>query len=265
MHSIDIIHYLSDNALTIGIAATRVATIFLILPLFTSELIPPLIRNTIFLALALVSVSIQPPIDLSTLNTADWILMFAKEGFLGITIGVFFGVYLWAFETAGQIIDYQIGASIAQLQDPLTGIQTTLIGIFLARFANYIFITAGGLMLLSGILLESYNLWPLYKTLPNISKIGMVHYASQFSFYFQLAILIASPMIIVIILIDVMMGLINRYAQQFNVFFLSLSLKMLAAISMLFITIVALIQLIIRELHSHYENIHSIIDNLFIT
>lgn len=151
-----------------------------------------------------------------------------------------------------------------QIQDPLTGTQTTLIGLFLARLANYIFVTAGGLMLLTGILLESYYLWPLDQKLPDIEKVGLEQYASEFSYYFQLAVLIASPMIIVILLIDVMMGLINRYAQQFNVFFLSLSLKMLAAISMLFLTIVALIQLLIRELHQHFKNIHDIINNLFI-
>jgi type III secretion protein T len=264
LNGLDIIHYLSVNALSIGLATTRVAVIFLILPLFTSELIPPLVRNAIFLALALLSIIVQPSFDLSTLTTTDWLLMFAKEGLLGIKIGVFFGVYLWSFETAGQIIDYQIGASIAQLQDPLTGTQTTLLGLFLARLANYIFVTAGGLMLLSGILLESYYLWPLDKKLPDIAKIGFEMYALEYSYYFQLAILIASPMIIVILVVDVMMGLINRYAQQFNVFFLSLSLKMLAAISMLFLTIVALIELIIRELNQHYKNIHGIIDNLFI-
>jgi type III secretion protein T len=264
MEGFDIIHYLSVNALTISMAATRVAVIFLIIPLFSSELIPPLVRNAIFLALALVSVVIQPTIDLSTLATTDWILLFSKEALLGIIIGVFFGIFLWAFETAGQIIDLQIGASIAQMQDPLTGSQTTLIGLFLGRLANYIFVTAGGLMLLSGTLLESFYIWPLDQKLPDITKIGFEYFGSEFSYYFQLAILIASPMIIVIILIDVMMGLINRYAQQFNVFFLSLSLKMLAAITMLFITIVTLIELLIRELHQHYKEIDQIMRNLFV-
>jgi type III secretion protein T len=265
MDGFDIIHYLSVNALTISMAATRVAVVFLILPLFSRELIPPLVRNAIFISLALISIIIQPLFDLSALTAADWIILFAKEAMLGITIGVFFGVYLWAFETAGQVIDFQIGASVAQLQDPLTGSQTTLIGSFLGRLANYIFVTAGGLMLLSGIQLESFYIWPLDQKLPDIAKIGSGVFTSEFSYYFQLAILIASPMIIAILLIDVMMGLINRYAQQFNVFFLSLSLKMLAAISMLWITIVAIIQLLINEIHQHYDKIDEILKGLFVT
>jgi type III secretion protein T len=264
MQGLDIIHYLSINALTISLAATRVAVIFLIVPLFTSALIPTLVRNAMFLALALVSVVVQPEVDLSTIATTDWVILFAKEALIGIAIGIFFGIYLWAFETAGHIIDFQIGASIAQLQDPLTGSQTSLLGLFLGRLANYIFVTAGGLMLLCGSLLESFYLWPLDQKLPDMNKIGFGYFGAEFSYYFQLAILIASPMLIVLLLIDMMMGLINKYAQQFNVFFLSLSLKMLAAISMLFITIVGIIELLIRELHQHYKEIDNIINNLFV-
>jgi type III secretion protein T len=262
MDGFDIIHYLSVNALIISLAATRVAVIFLLLPLFSSELVPPLVRNAFFLALALLASIVQPLVDLSNLSTIDWVLLFVKEGMVGIVIGVFFGIFLWAFETAGQVIDNQIGASVAQVQDPLTGSQTTLIGSFIGRLANYIFVTAGGLMLLSGILLESFYYWPIDQKLPELDNAGLALIGAEFSYYFQLAMLIAAPMIIAIFLIDIMMGLINRYAQQFNVFFLSLSLKMLAAISMLFITIITLVELLIYEIGRHYEQLQDILMGL---
>lgn len=255
MDGFDIIQYLAVNALTISLAATRVAVIFLILPLLTPELVPPLVRNSIFLSLALVAVVVQPALDLTALSMSDWILLFAKEAIIGILTGGFFGIYLWAFETAGQIIDTQAGASVAQVHDPMTGVQTTLIGSFLGRLVNYVFVSAGGLILITGFLLESYHLWPLEKLTLDLNIEGFIELGSEFAYYFQLAILIASPIIVVILTIDVLMGLINRYAQQFNVFFLSLSLKMLAATSMLFITIIALVELLVKEIQSHYANL----------
>ncbi len=65
-------------------------------------------------------------------------------------IGVFFGLYLWAFEAAGVVIDMQIGASFALFFDPIIGNEVTLIGSFLGRWASYVFLAAGGLMLLVG-------------------------------------------------------------------------------------------------------------------
>jgi type III secretion protein T len=262
MEGFDVINYLSVNALTISLATTRVALAFLILPLFTPELVPPLVRNSIFLSLALVSIIIQPAIDLSVIATADWFVLFAKEAVLGILIGGFFGIFLWAFETAGQIIDSQAGASIAQVHDPLTGVQTTLLGSFLGRLANYVFVSAGGLILITSVLLESYYYWPIYKKLSDLNTNGFMGLGAEFAYYFQLAILIAAPLIVAILLIDVLMGLINRYAQQFNVFFLSLSLKMLAAISMLFITIITLVELLVKELHNHAGNLMGILNGI---
>lgn len=263
MDGFDLLQYLSENALTIGLASTRVAIIFLILPLFTSELVPALVRNAIFLSMAIITVVIQPALDLKALQTTTWLLLFIKEAVVGLTIGVLFGVFLWAFEAAGQIIDNQIGTSIAQVQDPLTGSQTTLIGSFLARLANYIFVTSGGLLLLSGVLFESYLIWPIESRLPDLKAVGISVLGSEFYYYFKLTLLIASPMLVVILMIDSMMGLVNRYAQQFNVFFLSMSLKMLAAIIILFISLTSLIQLLISELHKHSEKIPTILQQLY--
>lgn len=263
MDGFDILQYLSEHALTISLASTRIAIIFFILPLFTSELIPALVRNAIFLSLALITIIIQPSIELGSLNTSTWIILFAKEAVIGIAIGVLFGIYLWAFETAGQIIDNQIGASIAQVQDPLTGSQTTLIGSFLARLANYIFVTSGGLLILNNIIFESYTIWPIHEQLPDLVNAGITVLGSEFYYYFKLTLLVASPMIVVVLIIDSMMGLVNRYAQQFNVFFLSMSLKMLAAIVMLFLTLTSLIHLLIDELYSHSDKVPIILKGLY--
>jgi type III secretion protein T len=263
MDGFDIIHYLSQHSLTISLASTRIAIVFFILPLFTAELIPALVRNAIFLSLAITIVAIQPTFDTSELRTTEWVILFAKEAVVGITIGVMFGVFLWAFETAGQIVDNQIGTSTAQVQDPLTGLQTTLIGSFLARLANFVFVTAGGLLLLTNVIFESYVIWPIEKRLPGLVGSGVEVLSGEFFYYLELTLMIASPMIVVILFIDSMMGLMNKYAQQFNVFFLSMSLKLLAAIAILFVSIVVLIELLIQELHEHADKVPEVLKHLY--
>jgi len=59
---------------------------------------------------------------------------------------------------------------------------------------------------------------------------------------------IAGPIIVVVFIIDMCMGLINRYAQQFNVFFLSMSLKSIAAVMMMWILLPFLVDILISEL-----------------
>ena len=251
METIDLFSTLADQLLAVGMALLRIAVAFSLLPIFSNELIPAMIRNAIFMSLAIIIIVIQPPVPIENFTVQDWFVFVGKEIFIGIAIGIFFGVHLWAFEAAGQIIDVQIGASTAQIFDPISGHQTSLVGEFLGRLANYIFMAAGGLMLLTGGTMESYGLWPLDAMSPNFNLQSVTLFETAFSDFFVLAMLISAPTLIVTFLIDVVMGLINRYAQEFNVFFLSMSLKMFASIFMLSMSITFIVERLISELTQH--------------
>jgi len=255
--------FLSGKALVIALATSRIAIAFIILPVFSNELIPALVRNSVFVALALVTVILHSEVSIESLNIIEWLSLFAKEALVGVMLGVLFGIHLWAFEAAGMIIDMQVGMSMAQILDPISGHETSLIGEFLARLANYIFITAGGLMLITSVLMSSYTLWPIQQVIPNLPQAGVSLIASEFSYFFRLTLLIASPVLVVVFLIDGVMGLINRYAQQFNVTFLSMSLKILAAIAVLMMTLVQLAELLVTELMKHTAEVTEQLNRLF--
>lgn len=258
----DVFALLSNHAVTVALATTRIAVAFQMLPIFSNQLVPALVRNAIFVALALVTIVVHPILTVENVGAQGWLLLFAKEILIGVAIGVFFGIFLWAFEAAGMVVDTQIGMSVAQVLDPLSGHQTSLLGLFLGRLANYIFMVAGGLMLLAGVTMESYQLWPIHKVLPDLSQAGIILFESEFSYFFHLMVLIAAPFVVVVFLIDLVMGLINRYAQQFNVFFISMSLKMLAAVAVLMLTMGSLIDLLVFKLHDHSEELLDILRKL---
>jgi type III secretion protein T len=119
MESLFLYGPLADTALLLGLSATRVAVCFLLVPLFTAELIPPLVRGAMFLAIASLSLAMQPSAAPLALSTWQWLTLFAKEAFIGGAIGLLFAGMLWAFEAAGQLIDNKIGTTQGQLTDPL--------------------------------------------------------------------------------------------------------------------------------------------------
>lgn len=253
---------LSSQVLVLGLSATRVAVAFLMLPLFSNELIPAMVRNSIFLTLALIAVVAQPAIDLQTLSSADWISLFAKEVLIGIVVGVFFGVYLWAFEAAGVLIDTQVGSSMAMIFDPLSGHEVTLFGEFLSLWVNYLFMAAGGLLLLNGAVLESYVLFPINEPLDGLRMASVRLFEAEYASFFTLMLMLASPIVVVIFTIDMCMGLINRYAQQLNVLFLSMSLKALAALLMLLIMMPFLVDLLRENIAQHSQSVERYLSHI---
>jgi len=59
MESLALFDRFGDIALLLGLSATRVAVAFLLVPLFTNELIPALVRNAMFMSIALLSLMLQ--------------------------------------------------------------------------------------------------------------------------------------------------------------------------------------------------------------
>lgn len=209
-----------------------------------------MVRNSMFLSLALLSILIQPNVEVDQLNTIEWISLFAKEAFIGAIIGIFFGLFLWAFEAAGVVIDMQVGASFALFFDPVVGNEVTLIGTFLSRWASFIFLASGGLMLVTSVLLESFAIWPVVQPVGSLRMATVALFEAELSGFMSFAIRIAGPIMAVIFVIDLAMGLLNRFAQQFNVFFLSMSIKSMATLVLLIIMLPFLMNLLIDQMQT---------------
>ena len=248
MESLALFGSLGEVALLLGLSTVRVATAFLLVPLFTADLIPATVRNAIFIALALLSLALQPaPMPLA-LSSWQWITMYGKEAFIGATVGVVYAGVMWAFEAAGQVIDTKVGTSQAQVLDPLSGHQTSLTGAFFARLASWVFMASGGFMLMIATLLETYAIWPVRSPMPPLAAVGVQFFESQFGRIMLLTLVVAAPSLVLMYVIDGVLGLVNRFAQQLNVQSLSMSLKAVAAVWIIWIQLASLVQLLQEDL-----------------
>jgi type III secretion protein T len=250
VEALNLVGSASDIALLLGLSATRVAVAFLLVPLFTNELIPALVRNAMFLAIAVLSLVMQPAATPLKESAFQLLPLFAKEAFIGAVIGFLFSGVMWAFEAAGALIDTKAGTGQAQIADPLTGAQVTLNGAFFGRLASYVFMAGGGFMMMIGTLLESYTLWPVRSHMPALTENGVRLFESEFGRIMLLTLLVAAPALVLLYVVEGVLGLMNRFAQQLNVFSLSQSLKTVTATWIILVQVVGLVQLLQDDLLS---------------
>lgn len=246
---------LFDNAILVAVSTTRVATTFLLMPLLSPQTVPAMVRNSIFLIFGLAVLTMQPQVAQMTLPTVQWILLFGKEALVGVVIGFFFATMLWAFEAAGQIIDTKVGATMAQVVDPLSGHQTSLNGEFLGRLANFVFMFSGGLLLLVGTILDSFVIWPIGSLTPVLTMSSLSLFEGEFTRLMTLAVLFASPVLVVLFVTDGALGLVNRYAPQLNVFSLSLSIKAWLSTLIILIMMTGLVQTLLNEIMGRHDTV----------
>jgi len=242
------------QVLVVGVASARFALAFAIMPLFAPTVIPAMVRNSLIVTFGLIGLAAMPQdFTGAGLSAANWVWLFAKEAVAGTVIGFFFGTIIWALGAAGEIVDTKVGATVGQLMDPMSGQQESLTANLLSRFAQMVFVSAGGLTLLVGTLMTSYAVWPLGPGGIRFDPAAVVLFEGEFGRLFALAFIVASPIIIVLYLIDAGMGLLNRFAQQFNVFVLSMPIKAAAAILVLIMILPLLADTVVSDLSSRAD------------
>ncbi|NJM50064.1 MAG: type III secretion system export apparatus subunit SctT [Sphingomonadales bacterium] len=239
-----------DQILLVGVASARFAFSFVFVPIFSREVMPATVRNSIIVTFGLVALAMRPDFAPANLSAAGWLLLLMREVAAGAVIGFFFGTVMWAMAAAGEIIDTKVGATMAQLVDPLSGTHTSLNGILLGRFAQVIFVSMGGLTLMIGTVMQSYLIWPMGTGALNLEAGSVVFFEGELGRLFAWAFFFSMPAITILYIVDLALGFLNRFAQQFNVFMLSLPIKSVAATMIIIMLLPLLAQAVIADMAS---------------
>jgi flagellar biosynthetic protein FliR len=142
-----------------------------------------------------------------------------REIFNQIAIGAFAGLVLQivvaALVVAGQSIAASMGLSMANMIDPNMG-NVPVLSQFLIVLGSLVFIGAGGHAILLGLILESFQSLPIGTSLINQDAYGIVIRWS--SMMFLGGLLMALPVMVSLLFINVGLGVVTRAAPSLNIF-----------------------------------------------
>jgi type III secretion protein T len=220
------------------VAVPRLFGFWLGISILASGFAPQIVRNGLALAVALFAY----PITSSGMpelmpNALAWALIIPKEVFVGYLVGFTFSIVFWAFENAGNLIDIQSGTNNASMMDPVSNTEIGPTGLFAKQIAITLFVTIGMLDHLAIGLVQSFTLWPWYEWTPNVSVALTDFFLLRTNAMWQFTLQIAAPVLITLVCLEFSLGLINRVTQQFDVYSIGTSLKVLTSIFVLAIAI----------------------------
>lgn len=258
-----------ENVLTaVSLGLPRIMALFTVVPFLGGGIVSGTLRMTVALPLALFLYPLLPTFDdLAIGRTSDETSVFilalmAKEIFLGLCLGYLVSIVFWSVSSAGFFIDNQRGGSSAQMSDPMSQEETSPTGSLLFQAMVFLFYSGGGFAAFLGMALTSYRLWPVGELLPwpNSQQFPIL-FASQFGELFLNVVLLAAPLVVVCFLSDFCLGLINRFAQQLNVFVLSMGVKSGITAVLLFLYFMPLCYILV-EFMAHIPTLHLTLDRV---
>ena len=172
---------------------------------------------------------------------------------IGILLGFTLDLPISSIELGGNIIDTQAGLSVAALLNPSTGRQETILSILLKQITLLFFLIIDGHHFLISVLVQSFEVIPV-GSLPNISNAALT--CVKFAAYiFLTAVKIAAPIMLVVFMIDFGMGILNKLAEQINIFQLGFQVKPIVSIIIFLALIPGIADLILKVLNHSSEEI----------
>jgi flagellar biosynthetic protein FliR len=220
----DFITFGADKLQTFLLISFRAGGLFITAPVIGHRSIPPLVKVGLAIILALVLVPVASQAKLPEINSI-WLLaiLAAKEMLIGVIIGLFFALLFVAVRMGGNIVGYQIGLIIANVMDPETNSDTSVVGEFWYVIAILIFLAIDGHHAIISAFADSYRIVP----------IGVFEFGGpagdqliRFTAYaFTIAIKMAAPVIMTLFLSEVALGVLARTVPQMNIFIVGIPLK----------------------------------------
>nr|WP_281381173.1 type III secretion system export apparatus subunit SctT [Methylobacterium brachythecii] len=220
------------TATSLGMA--RPVGILLILPVFTRAEMGMVIRLGLAFALAVPILGYGretlTPVG-ADIQVIRLTLMALKELFLGVLIGFLLGIPFWGIQAVGELIDTQRGINneVAPV-DPATRSQASALGLFLGILGITVFVAADGLNTVVDTLYRSYALWPIRDPLPRVDLDAMMALARLLDRVLRTAMLVGGPVIVLMLLLDICVMLIGRFAPQLNANDLAPTVKNVAVV-----------------------------------
>jgi len=215
---------IKKSVLMLGLIQARLMPLLLLLPFMSRNLVP---RTVVFGVAAGIGLIVLPTLPSSLVMQADMSLLFmvAKEAFVGLVVGFVCAIPFWVMEAVGFIVDNQRGASMSATINPLTGHDTSPIGMLLNMAFITFFFAIGGLALLLDLIYQSYRLWPPDRFWPvlDLQQAGVL--IDQINRLVRLALLLAAPPLVIMFMAELGLALVSRFAPQLQVFFLAMPIK----------------------------------------
>jgi flagellar biosynthetic protein FliR len=194
----------------------RILGMIMVAPSLGDRSVPARVKIALAALIAIVAIPVLPPHPVVTLDSYAGFALVAHETLIGISLGFAVRIVFAAIETGGELVGLQMGFSFAGYFDPGSGGETNAISSYLGTLATLLFLAINGHLLMIYGVIESFHRLPI--ELADGSLLTIKHVLAMGSDLFAIALSIALPFIVLLLVINLGMGVMSRVAPQLNVF-----------------------------------------------
>lgn len=220
-----------DHGLPALLGMARIGACLVWIPYLSPGVMPAKMTRSVIAMMVLIGLwpstaGAMVPQDI--LSTAGVVL---REVLIGTAMGMVVALPFHIFHGLGAIVDNQRGAGIGAMLDPISGIEATETSNLLQLMSVMVFLATDGMIVLLEVIQDSYTLIPM----GGVLALDLARVQDFAGTLLAGAVRMALPVLLLLFLVEVLLGVLSRFAQQMNPFSISLAVKsFIAFIALLF-------------------------------
>ena len=234
----------------------RIASFMVSAPFFGMQGVPITVRNGFSAVVAIMVVSVLKPPEVAYGGVIAFSVLVVKEAITGLIIGYMAYVCNTIVIFAGNIIDMDIGFSMASEFDPTMNTQMTVTGQMYYYFMMLLLLVSDMHRYILRAVIDSFSLIPLGGAEFKWDSL-LVSFTKYMTDSFIIAFRIIMPVFCVMLVTNAVLGIMAKVAPQMNMFSVGMQIKIMIGLAIIFLVIFLfpeIVNMIINEMYIMIEN-----------
>jgi flagellar biosynthesis protein FliR len=250
------LHLLLPEFQSFLVLVSRIGGIVAAFPMLGGRTVPAQIKIAlvVILGIALTPLIRLPPLSQDSIEMTAGL---ASELLIGLVIGLAVRLLFAAFEVAGDLLGIQIGFGAVQLLDPMTAQHSSLVSEYFRIIASLVFLSLNAHMIVVAAIVSSYDAIPPFGARLSPALGEEVLQLSQHMFL--VALQLAAPVLVALILINLLLAMLGRAVAQINVFVLSFPITIAGGLLVLGLALPFTVSLLEREFIGLHDTIERLV------
>ena len=212
----------------------RVSGFIMTAPFFSYSSVPMRIRAAMSVFMSLVVIQVTPVVDLTYSGVFGYSALVLKESMIGVVLGLMCSMCFYIINLAGQLMDMEMGLSMANMFDPMVNMQFSVTGSLYNYLLMLMLVVTNMHYYIIRAIVDSFSYFNVGKAV--FDTVSLKNIVVDFiANYFIIAVRIVLPVFCCMLLINVVLGVLAKAAPQMNMFVVGMQIKVLAGLAVLVI------------------------------
>jgi flagellar biosynthetic protein FliR len=213
----------------------RISCFFIAGPIISFNQVPMRVKAGLSLFISLIIYQTYSLGNIEYQTVIGFFILVLKEGIAGIFLGFVTNISYYVLAFAGQLIDIEIGFSMANVLDPATNIRTTITGNYYSYIVVLIMLVTNLHHHLITAIIDTFKVLPLGggQFSDSIFELALEILREYFIIGFRIIL----PFFAAILIVNVLLGILIKVVPQLNMFVIGIQLKLIVGLLILFVLV----------------------------